>query len=169
MTSSDKTGSAPPLQEALLEALERCFDSRGLKKTTLGAVAKEAGVSRMTVYRYFKDRDELFEAATMRNIRRQWETVAAMLPPTRSLAEWLLEAMLAFHRVYQDHDLVELYSRIGGHNEGLQVALEDPGIEAVARHFRARFAQRDGAPPCALRPAASVPVANESIPMSRGG
>lgn len=74
----DKTGSAgnasghggrtawagnPPQSEAararLLEATARCIERDGLAGLTVAGIAGEAGVSRQTVYRYFKGREEL--------------------------------------------------------------------------------------------------------------
>lgn len=43
----------------LLEAVARCIEREGFAGTTVAAIASEAGVSRQTVYRYFKGRDEL--------------------------------------------------------------------------------------------------------------
>lgn len=43
----------------LLEAVERCILNDGTPKIRIERVAKEAGVSRSTVYRYFPNRDDL--------------------------------------------------------------------------------------------------------------
>jgi len=42
-----------------LESTARCIAREGIAATTIAAIAAEAGVSRQTVYRYFKGRDEL--------------------------------------------------------------------------------------------------------------
>lgn len=49
-------------KELLKRAAERCVDRHGIHKTTMEDIAREAGVSRPSVYRYFEDRDELLLA-----------------------------------------------------------------------------------------------------------
>lgn len=46
----------------VLEAAKRLFLDQGVAATTMEAVAAEAGVSKATLYAYFKSRDELFGA-----------------------------------------------------------------------------------------------------------
>ena len=50
------------LLDAALEAVGRL----GLGKLSMGEVARAAGVSRQTLYRYFRDRDELIAALVLR-------------------------------------------------------------------------------------------------------
>jgi len=48
----------------ILDAAERRFLRNGLEHTTVADIAEEAGVTRMTLYRYFRDRDTIaFEIA----------------------------------------------------------------------------------------------------------
>ena len=62
-------GSPPKTQaEArrfLLAEAERCIERFGLTKVGLSDVADAAGVTRQTVYRYFENAEELFNAAAM--------------------------------------------------------------------------------------------------------
>lgn len=144
----EKTATPPKatrLHEQILDAVERCFEQFGIQKTTLGEVAKEAGISRMTVYRKFEDREALFRAAALRNIGRQWEDLTAELSNVEHLGEWLVEAMLAFQHLFQDHQVVQLYSRIGGHDEGLRVALSDDGLLILTKLFQPLFDRANAA------------------------
>jgi AcrR family transcriptional regulator len=54
--------SAEDARDLLLRAAERCVERHGFHKTTIDDVAREAGVSRPSVYRYFEDRDDLLLA-----------------------------------------------------------------------------------------------------------
>jgi len=47
-------------REAILEAAERSFFSRGFESTNLDAIASLANVSKLTVYGHFGSKDELF-------------------------------------------------------------------------------------------------------------
>ncbi len=46
-------------RQRIIDAAATCVDRAGLTKTTVEDVARAAKVSRATVYRYFRDRDEL--------------------------------------------------------------------------------------------------------------
>ena len=50
--------------EAILEATRRVIAERGPEKLTLSAIAKTAGVSRPTLYRWFPNKDALLDALT---------------------------------------------------------------------------------------------------------
>ena len=52
--------------DEILDAALRVFARCGLHKTNLDEVAKEAGISKGTIYLYFKDKEELFVAAAQR-------------------------------------------------------------------------------------------------------
>jgi AcrR family transcriptional regulator len=54
--------TARSVQGRILEAADACFGRYGPDKTSMADVAAAARVSRGTVYRYFKDRDELVAA-----------------------------------------------------------------------------------------------------------
>src|SRR5512145_1021693 len=57
MTTPDET------QRRILAAALDLFLAQGLKKTTVDEVAAQAGLTRITVYRYFADKGELVRAA----------------------------------------------------------------------------------------------------------
>jgi AcrR family transcriptional regulator len=50
------------IQQVLFEAVHECFVRYGPEKTSIEDVASSAGLSRRTVYRYFRTRDELVAA-----------------------------------------------------------------------------------------------------------
>ena len=52
-----------PTEQRLLEATLVCLARHGIAKTTLDDVAREAGVSRATLYRYFPGKQALLSAA----------------------------------------------------------------------------------------------------------
>jgi AcrR family transcriptional regulator len=60
-------------RDRLVAAAETCVDRYGLAKTTLEDVAREAEVSRATVYRYFANRDELMLEVLLRDLERSRE------------------------------------------------------------------------------------------------
>jgi len=61
-------GDPPPrtaARERLLQVAARCVARDGIAGTGIAHVALEAGVSRPTVYRYFKDREELIRSVLL--------------------------------------------------------------------------------------------------------
>ena len=48
-------------KEQIVEAARKLFTKYGYKKVSMDEIAKEAGVTKKTVYAYFKDKDELFK------------------------------------------------------------------------------------------------------------
>jgi AcrR family transcriptional regulator len=61
----------------LIEAAEACFLRLGVARTTIDDVAREAKVSRATVYRHVRDRDELVLAVFARQADRFLERMTA--------------------------------------------------------------------------------------------
>lgn len=57
-------------RERLCEAAERLFAERGLEGVTMRQLAAELGVSPMTPYRYFKDKDEILAAIRAQGFNR---------------------------------------------------------------------------------------------------
>jgi len=55
---------------AILEAAKRLFPQHGYEGTSMDAVAAEAGVSKLTVYSHFGDKDSLFREALRESCRQ---------------------------------------------------------------------------------------------------
>lgn len=62
-------GGPEEARRRLVEAAEGCFLDFGVRRTTMDDVARRAGVSRPTVYRYFSDRDALIVEVVTRRSR----------------------------------------------------------------------------------------------------
>ncbi len=81
--SSLKPGPGRPKdlekRQAILDAAKRLFPQHGFDGVSMEAIAAEAGVSKLTVYSHYGDKDTLFSAT----IRAKCEE---MLPPTLFIA-----------------------------------------------------------------------------------
>jgi AcrR family transcriptional regulator len=91
--------------ERILDAAGDLFVERGVAATGMGDVARAAGCSRATLYRYFENRDELRAAYVHRAARRIGAAVAAEVASAGLTApgERLVAAVLAaLDRVRRD-------------------------------------------------------------------
>jgi AcrR family transcriptional regulator len=99
MTAPLGAGPEPdPAREAarlaILKAAERCFSRFGLAKTTMEDIARAAGMSRATVYRYFADREALVLASVIRRARADMPRARRHMLQFGTFGEQLVEGMV---------------------------------------------------------------------------
>ena len=90
-TADHRRATAERNVEAILDAAERLLDAR--KQASVSAVADEAGLSRVTVYAHFPDRDRLLEAVVGRAVRR-WIAAADRADLERGSADQALRRLV---------------------------------------------------------------------------
>jgi AcrR family transcriptional regulator len=78
----------------LLAAAERCVGRHGIRKTTMEDIAREAGISRPSVYRYFADREELLLTVMSEHSRALVKKTHRMLARQPSFADAIVEGLL---------------------------------------------------------------------------
>jgi AcrR family transcriptional regulator len=83
-----------PANERWLDAAESCYTRFGPAKTTVEDVAQAAGVSRATLYRHFKSRDDLLEAVIVREAARLAAEAEIELRRFDDVGSWIVEGML---------------------------------------------------------------------------
>lgn len=71
----------PQRLERVVAAAGRLFQERGFERTLMDDVAREAGVSKMTVYSHFPNKEALFEAAIERGTMRAMHGELPQLDP----------------------------------------------------------------------------------------
>lgn len=80
--------------ERILDAAEELYADRGLEGVGMDTVAKAAGCSRATVYRYFENREALHFAFAHREARRIVESVANRIEHIEDPLERGVEAVV---------------------------------------------------------------------------
>lgn len=80
-------------REQILDAAWRCYQRAGVAKTTVEHVAREAKVSRTTVYRYFQNRDEVLTGVLVREIAVLLNVLHSRVEAVEGFGEYLVEAM----------------------------------------------------------------------------
>lgn len=91
-------------RDDILKAAESCFEYFGFRKTTVDDIAKSAGISRTTVYRFFKDRDALLGALILNHGEDLMSATRAHVEQFSSFEDILVEGML-FQIEYGHKDL----------------------------------------------------------------
>ena len=83
-----------PVRERLLDAAEGCLEQFGPQKTSMEDVARAAGMSRATVYRYFENRDELLLGVASRQASALAAEAITYLQQYSAISDWLVEGLL---------------------------------------------------------------------------
>lgn len=97
-----------PVRERLLEATYACVARYGLGKTTVEDVARQAGLSRATVYRHFPGgRDQLVRETISWEVTRFFERLAAAVAGADGFEALLEEALLFAHRAVEEHAVLQ--------------------------------------------------------------
>ncbi len=92
----------------LLEAAYACIGRAGLGKTTVEDVARQAGVSRATVYRHFPGgRDELMQEVIAWETTRFFLRLAEAVAGIHDFADLLEEALLYAHEAVEGHAVLQ--------------------------------------------------------------
>jgi AcrR family transcriptional regulator len=100
----------PSRRESILQAAEVLFLQKGLENVRMIEIAQAAGITKVTLYRYFASRDPIaFEIAT-RMLRRI--TTAASLPPQPGPSLMMVRS-LALAMVQQFYPLRDAFRYIG--------------------------------------------------------
>jgi AcrR family transcriptional regulator len=81
-------------KERWLDAAESCYTRFGPAKTTVEDVAQAAGVSRATLYRHFKNRDQLLLAVIVRQAGRLAAEAELYLRRFDDVGSWIVEGMV---------------------------------------------------------------------------
>lgn len=81
-------------QRQILDAAIACVKQWGVEKTSLNDIAKQAGVTRPTVYRYFANRDEVLTAALLQSGHRLGKRLLDHMDRFEDVRERYLETVL---------------------------------------------------------------------------
>ena len=79
-------------REVIIEAAFACFRKQGLPKTTIVDISRAAGVSRSTVYEYFRDKASIVEACAEHSSQRFYREMAKAMSQGDSLEDTFARA-----------------------------------------------------------------------------
>jgi AcrR family transcriptional regulator len=93
--------------DRILDAANRALVQHGLAKLSLEDVAREAGMSRQTVYRYFGNKDALVTAAVLREEQGFLDKMTAAISAHDDLRPAMEAAIVAGLRAAREHPLLD--------------------------------------------------------------
>ncbi|HXA11415.1 MAG TPA: TetR/AcrR family transcriptional regulator [Mycobacterium sp.] len=79
-------------REVIIEAAFACFRKQGMPKTTIVDISRAAGVSRSTVYEYFRDKASIVEACAEHSSQRFYREMAKAMSQGDSLEDTFARA-----------------------------------------------------------------------------
>jgi AcrR family transcriptional regulator len=95
-------------RERILTAAVACVGRTGFARTSLDAIAEEAGVGRATVYRHFPDgKDQLFDETIAWEVSRFFTGLAAFVEAEQGLARRLEVGLPYAHRALAEHEVFQ--------------------------------------------------------------
>ena len=130
----------PAKREAILEAAKRLFLCNGYDGSSMEAIASEAGVSKLTVYSHFTDKETLFSEAVKAKCAEQLPALYFQLAEGAPLEKVLLNIARGFHRLINSHEAIAL-TRLMAAQAG-----QNPAFRAVLRGRAEAGDRRDGTP-----------------------
>ncbi|MFL7964829.1 TetR/AcrR family transcriptional regulator [Pseudomonas kielensis] len=112
-------------RQAILDAAKRLFLSLGYANTSMDAVATEAGVSKLTVYSHFNDKETLFSAAVMAKCEEQVPSLFYEWPDGVPVEEVLLNIARGFNQLINSDESLNLHRLI------MALGSQDPNLSTI--------------------------------------
>lgn len=121
----------------ILDAAAQLFVERGVATTGMAEVARAAGCSRATLYRYFESRRALHRAYVHREARRLGDRIAAALAPVADPRERVTEAVLLAVREVRSTPTLAAWFGLGDAGLASELASTSEVIEVLGTAFLA--------------------------------
>lgn len=112
-------------RQAILEAAKSLFIRNGYASTSMDAVAAEAGVSKLTVYSHFTDKETLFSAAVVARCEEQMPELFFDLHSELPVHTLLLNIARSFQTLINSPESIEL------HRLMVTLGTQDPKLSKI--------------------------------------
>ncbi|AOE64144.1 TetR/AcrR family transcriptional regulator [Pseudomonas corrugata] len=112
-------------RQAILDAAKRLFIELGYANTSMDTVATEAGVSKLTVYSHFNDKETLFSAAVIAKCEEQVPPLFFEWPDGVPIEHVLLNIARGFHQLVSSEESVNLHRVI------MALGSQDPKLSTI--------------------------------------
>ena len=132
-----------PTRQRIIDAALICLDRWGLEKTSLHDIAREAGVTRPTVYSYFVNRDEVVQAAMIQGGERFGLKLLNHINQFSSNRERLLQAVLFAYKNMPQEPYLKLVKDAGLANMINEQAITSSEGREICRALFQEILQHD--------------------------
>jgi AcrR family transcriptional regulator len=136
---ADALSAAPlaedPVRERILEAALEQFKLVGLRRTTVGDVARRAGLGRVTIYRRVGHKRELVVGVIQLEVNRLMGSVREAIASLESPEDRLVEAFVVGIGIVRSHPLLQRLLETEPEDLLPYLTLDFAPILAVARTF----------------------------------
>ncbi|BAX93936.1 TetR/AcrR family transcriptional regulator [Mycobacterium shigaense] len=92
MTQTSANTQATDTRDVIVESAFACFGKQGLQKATIVDIAKQAGMSRSTIYEYFSDKASIVEACAEHASQQFYREMTKAMDRGSNLEDKLCEA-----------------------------------------------------------------------------
>ena len=133
-------------RQSILDAAKILFLSKGFASTSMDAVANLAGVSKLTVYSHFTDKETLFSAAVMAKCTEQLPELFFALPHGVPIETVLLNIGRGFHTLINSEESLNLHRlmiTLGSQDPKLSQIFLEAGPERVVHEMEGLLRKMD--------------------------
>jgi AcrR family transcriptional regulator len=132
--------------DRILDAAERLFTERDAASVGMNDIAKAAGCSRATLYRYFDSRDTLHTAYVHREAQRLYRTLSEQVGGTKDPAQRLIEGTLIALRSVRENPALSSWFAPTARPIGGEWAQRSEVVTAMVEAFVRSLGGADDAP-----------------------
>ena len=158
--ADDTAAPADAAGERILDAALEQFQDVGLRRSSMEDVARRAGLSRITIYRRFPQKDRLLEAVLLRECSRLLDGMRAVMRPLATQEQRIVECFVFGLRTMRGHPLLVRLMAIEPEDLLPVMTLQAGPVLAIVSGFmtqQIREAQRrDEVPAYDARPVAEI-------------
>ncbi|AYC32031.1 TetR/AcrR family transcriptional regulator [Pseudomonas cavernae] len=136
----------PAKRQAILEAAKTLFLRRGYDGSSMDVIAAEAGVSKLTVYSHFTDKETLFSAAVKAKCEEQLPELLFELAEGVPVESVLLNIGRGFHGLISSRESIELHRlmvALGSQDPKLAKIFFDAGPQRILHEMEHLLTQVD--------------------------
>jgi TetR/AcrR family transcriptional regulator, mexJK operon transcriptional repressor len=160
----------PAKRAAILEAAQRLFMHNGYDGSSMDAIAAEAGVSKLTVYSHFTDKETLFSFAVKSRCEQQVPELLFELAEGMPIEQVLLNIGRNFHQLINSDESIELHRVLishGAQDGKLSQMFFDAGPQRLINEMEQLLSKADAAG--LLRIAKPLAAADQFFSLIKGG
>lgn len=118
-------------RERILQGAIRSIARHGLERSSIASVAREAGLSRQTVYAYYANREDVLRDAVTRSATELMHVVVANAKNASGAAEFLVELTAGVYYGVKEHPAISAMLYSLDTPEGREMTMSAPILEIV--------------------------------------